>query len=141
VVQRSGRILFIADVPALVDVAAPAFSANEWDVTVAAGVEHAMSLTHRGRFDLVVCGALPSACAVREFVAGGGTSIVVLSEEHPDDRPRGIAFLARPRSIGDFRATINKLLDERRVVRPLASTTPHEIVIATSTTKARRSSN
>ena len=109
--HHSASILFIADVRELVTLVREALTS--WNVTVAAGVHDAMSLTHRARFDVVACGELSSACAVREFVMSSGTTIVVFSDARRDDAPRDIRFAPQPRSADAFRASIEALLDMR----------------------------
>ncbi|MBI2393198.1 MAG: hypothetical protein HYV09_26675 [Deltaproteobacteria bacterium] len=126
----------------LVSLAADALAGQGWHVVVAAGAADAKFLTHRHRFDLVLCAELPAAHAVCEFVSGHGTSVIVFNDGQLEDAAGGIHVAPRPSSGLEFRAAIESWLARRAVAARLASS-PAEACIDTSdapTVKANRRS-
>lgn len=111
--QSTVRILFVADNMQLAAFAADALADPGWQVVVATGAADAKFLTHRHRFDLVVCGELAAAHAVCEFTSGRDTSVIVLNDRHLGDTAGPIHVAPRPGSAPEFRAAIDAWLTAR----------------------------
>jgi hypothetical protein len=117
------RVLFIDDDRPLRDLLLVGADSICFHLDVAEGPPAAETLLHRERFDLVVCGTIPTMLALNGLATDAGTRIVAMAVEPFMVGGRGsFVVVPRPKTAPDLRDALFEVLRDVREKQVAANT-------------------